>query len=273
MVELKYAKESNIHYRAWSAMQTKAVLLLVHGMGAHTDRWNFLADFFAAKGYSSYGLELKGFGHTPDRPRGHIDSLNIYYQDILKLLEIIKRENPGKKVFLLAESMGGLIAFMISCLYPDTFAGQILIAPAFANGMKIPISAYLTLVGLYLFNPKRTIDMPFTSAMCTRDVAYQKVMDNNPDEHRKASLRLLIEILFAQLKAPGLSKKLNIPTLFLIPGKDYLVDEKPGRKLFDKLTLKDKTKIEYPEMLHALSIEQDREKVFNDILGWLGKRA
>jgi len=273
MADLQQAQDSGIFFRHWSSPPNKAVLLLVHGMGAHTDRWNFLADFFAAKGYPSYGLELKGFGRTPDRPRGHIDSLNIYYQDILKLLEIIKREHPGKKVFLLAESMGGLIAFMTSCLYPDTFAGQILIAPAFANGMKIPISAYLTLVGFYFFNPKKTIDMPFTSAMCTRDTAYQKVMDNNPDEHRKASLKLLIEILFAQLKAPGLSKSLKIPTLFLIPGKDYLVDEKPGRKLFDKLPLKDKTKIEYPEMLHALSIEQDREKVFNDVLGWLDKRV
>jgi len=272
MTNLKTIPGSDILFRHWPAAQTKAVLLLVHGMGAHTDRWNFLADFFAAKGYPSYGLELKGFGSTPDRPRGHVDSLNVYYQDILRLLEIVKKENPGKKVFLIAESMGGLIAFMTACLYPDAFAGQALIAPGFANGMKFPISAYLTLVGLYLFNPKKTLDMPFTAAMCTRDTAYQKVMDNNPDEHRKASLKLLMEILFAQLKAPQLANHLTTPSLFLIPGKDYLVDEKPARKLFDKLPLKDKTKIEYPEMYHALSIDLEREKVFNNILGWLDKR-
>jgi alpha-beta hydrolase superfamily lysophospholipase len=263
----------DILYRHWDSAGKKAVLLLIHGMGAHTARWNFLADYFAAKGYPSYVIELKGFGATPDRPRGHVDSLNIYYQDILKLLEIIKKENPGKNVYLLAESMGGLIAFMMSCLYPDTFAGQILISPAFANGMKFKITDYLTLIGFYLFDPKRTINVPFTAAMCTRDLAYQKVMDNNPDEHRFASLKLLMEILFAQLKAPGLSKKLKIPTLFLIPGKDYLVDEGPARKLFANLPLKDKTKIEYPEMYHALSIELGREKVFADILAWLEKRA
>jgi alpha-beta hydrolase superfamily lysophospholipase len=139
--------------------------------------------------------------------------------------------------------------------------------------MKFPPTDYLTLVGLYLFNPKKTINVPFTAQMCTRDVAYQKVMDNNPDEHRQASLKLLMAILFAQLKAPGLSKQLKIPTLLLIPGVDYLIDEKAGRKLFPKLPLQDKTMIEYPEMYHALSIELGREKVFADILSWLDQRV
>jgi alpha-beta hydrolase superfamily lysophospholipase len=262
----------DILYRKWETANPKAVLLLVHGMGAHSARWNFLADYFQAKGFSSYALELKGFGATPDRPRGHIDSFNIYYSDILKLYEIINQEQPGRPVYLLAESMGGLIAFMMACQHPDKFAGQILISPAFQNGMKFQLAAYLTLISQILVNPKKTVDMPFTSAMCTRDPAYQQIMNNNPDEVRVASLKLLINILFAQLAALKLAKTLRIPSLFLISGRDYLVNENAARQLFEKLPLKDKTKIEYPEMLHALSIDLGREQVFDDILGWLGKR-
>ena len=47
---------------------------------------------------------------------------------------------------------------------------------------------------------------------------------------------------------------------------------KDNQVVFDGLPLKDKTKSEYPEMLHALSIELGREKVFADILNWLEKR-
>lgn len=264
---------SGILYRKWTAPNNKAAILLVHGLGAHTARWNFLADFFVQQGYSSYGIELEGFGQTPDQPRGHIDSFDIYYRDILSLLEIIKKENPGKKVFLLGESMGGLIAFTLACLYPENFAGQVLISPAFANGMKFPITAYLTLAAFVLIDPKRTIEVPFNSAMCTRDVAYQNVMNNNPDELRVASLKLLVDVLFVQMKALRLAKGLKVPSLFLISGKDLLVDERAGRKVFKGLALQDKTLIEYPEMLHALSIELGREKVFNDINNWLGKRV
>jgi alpha-beta hydrolase superfamily lysophospholipase len=260
---------SGILYRKWITPNNKAVLLLVHGLGAHTARWNFLADFFSQKGYSSYAIELKGFGQTPDRPRGHIDSFDIYYRDIFALLDIVKKENPGKKVFILGESMGGLIAFIIA----NEFAGQILISPAFQNGMKFPLASYLTLIAFILIDPKRTVEVPFTSAMCTRDTAYQNVMNNNPDEIRVASLKLLMNTLFAQMKALKLAKGLKVPSLFLISGKDLLIDESVSRKVFKNLKLQDKTLIEYPEMLHALSIELGREKVFEDILNWLEKRA
>ena len=267
--ELIKAGDSGVLYRRWGPAQPEAVLLLVHGLGAHSARWDFLAEFFAPKGYRSYAIELKGFGQTPDRPRGHIDSFDIYYRDILALLDLIKKENPGKKVFVLGESMGALISFLAA----DNFAGQILISPAFANGMKFPLSAYLTLAAFILVDPKRTVAVPFTSAMCTRDAAYQKVMDHNPDELRVASLKLLMNVLFAQLRAKSLAGKVKAPTLFLLSGKDLLVDESAGRKVFENLKMQDKTKIEYPDMLHALSIELGREKVFNAILAWLDKRV
>ncbi|MBN3033296.1 MAG: lysophospholipase [Candidatus Saganbacteria bacterium] len=264
---------TDILYRKWETTDPKAVLLLVHGLGAHSARWDFLGDYFAARGFPGYALELKGFGATPERPRGHIASFDIYYADILELHGLIAKEHPGRKVFLLAESLGGLIAFIMACRHPDKFAGQVLISPAFQNGMKFKLSAYLTLISQIFINPKRTVDIPFTSAMCTRDPAYQQVMNNNPDEVRVASLKLLMNVLFAQLAALKLAGSLRLPTLFLIAGKDYLVNERAGRQLFQKLPLKDKALIEYPEMLHALSIDLGREQVFADILGWLEKRA
>ena len=132
-------------YRRWDAAPDRAVFLLVHGLGAHTARWDFLAGHFAARGFPSYGIELRGFGRTPERPRGHIDSLRLYEDDILALRRLIGTEHPGRKVFLLGESLGGLIAFNLAARCPGEFAGQILIAPAFKNGMKFPLSAYFTL--------------------------------------------------------------------------------------------------------------------------------
>jgi len=268
MPDLICSKDKGIRYRRWKTDGVKAALLLVHGMGAHSARWEFLAEFFAGKGYPSYAIELRGFGRTPDRPRGHIDSFDAYYQDILALRDLIRIENPGRKVFILGESIGGLIAFMVA----NSFAGQLLISPAFANGMKYPLASYLTLAAFMLIRPKKTIEIPFTSAMCTRDPAYRKVMDHNPDELRVASLRMLRNILFAQVEAKRAAKDIKVPALFLISGKDLLVDERAGRKVFDGLPLEDKTKIEYPDMLHALSIDLGREKVFADMLNWLEER-
>ncbi len=259
-------------YRRWDAPSARAVFLLVHGLGAHTARWDFLADHFAAVGFPSYALELRGFGRTPERPRGHVDSFRIYDRDILALRRLIGVEYPGRKVFILGESLGGLIVFNLAARRPEEFAGQILIAPAFKNGMKFPISAYLTLVSRICFQPRKTVAVPFTSAMCTRDTDYQAVMDANPDEVREASLKLLMSSMGEQRRARKSAAETTLPVLFLVPGDDRLVDERAGMKLYARIGPADKALIEYPDMLHALSIDRGREDVFDDILAWVDQR-
>jgi alpha-beta hydrolase superfamily lysophospholipase len=267
---------TNVLFRRWdssvSPSSPKAVFLLVHGLGGHSARWDFLAGHFAGRGYASYALELRGFGRTPERPRGHIDSFRVWDRDILELRDIIGKDFPGQKVFLLGESLGGLLAFNLACLHPGRFAGQALIAPSFKNGMKFPLSAYVKLVLFLLFDPKLMIRVPFTSEMVTRDPEYLKVMNSSPDEFRLASLKCLFNFLPDQARSSKLARRLVLPTLFLIPGIDLLVDERASRKMFERLSLADKTLLEYPDMLHALSIDLGREKVFQDILDWAGKR-
>jgi acylglycerol lipase len=260
-------------YRRWDAASPKAVVLLVHGLGAHTARWEFLAGHLAGKGYAAYALELRGFGATPERPRGHVESLRVYDRDILALRELIGREHPGRKVFLLGESLGGLIAFNLAARNPAPFAGVALISPSFGQSMKFPLGSYLTLVACYPFKPSKTIPVPFTSAMCTRDEAYCAVMDGNPDELREASLKLLMATLGGQRAAKRRAKTFPMPVLFLVAGIDYLVDVRAERRLFAALPPADKTIREYPEMHHALSIDLGRELVFADIVEWLDKRA
>jgi alpha-beta hydrolase superfamily lysophospholipase len=268
---------TDILYRRWNAAPPaappKGVFLHVHGLGAHTARWDFIAGFLARNGFSSYGIELRGFGQTPERPRGHVDSLRVWEQDILKLREIAAAKNPGQKIFVLGESVGGLVAFNLACRHPEAFAGQILLSPDFKNGLKFPLSSYLMLAAFIPFKPRKTLAVPFTSAMCTRDTAYQSVMDRSPDELRVASLKCLMSILAEQMKSKRLARDLRIPSLFLISGADLLVDERAGRELFKNLTLEDKTILEYPDMLHALSIDLGRERVFRDILDWAEKRV
>jgi alpha-beta hydrolase superfamily lysophospholipase len=117
------------------------------------------------------------------------------------------------------------------------------------------------------------ISLPFTSETVTRDPDYLAVMNASPDEIRAASLKCLFNVLLEQTGSGKLAQKLSVPTLFLIPGVDLVIDERAGRKMFRKLPLADKTLLEYPDMLHALSIDLGREKVFKDILDWIAPRV
>ncbi|MEK6567767.1 MAG: lysophospholipase [Candidatus Omnitrophota bacterium] len=263
-------KKNDIFYRRWPAQEPKAVLLLIHGLGAHTGRWESLADFFQKNNISSYALELKGFGQTQGA-RGDIDSLDTYFRDIRALHEVVKQENPQKKIFLLGESMGALICFLYAALEPQAFSGLICISPAFANKLPFSLWTYLNVVLALIFNPKRHFPVPITPEMCTRDIEYQKIIEVDPLDKHTATARLYWNIFKAQKKVGSLGDKINIPLLVLTAGEDRVVDSLAAREIFNSLRIKDKKLINYPAMRHAISLELEREKVFGDILSWIGR--
>lgn len=268
---MKTDQQTGILYRQWTMPDPEAVLLLIHGLGAHSERWNFLAEFFLTNGISSYALELRGFGET-EGLKGHVGSFNVYYDDILNLRDIILKENPNKKIFLLGESMGGLISFMEVLRESAFFDGLICLVPAFGSRMKLSYIEYADIFVSCLFRPKKQFNMPFSSDMCTRDKEYSKVMEDDPREHRVASAKLLCEIINAQVRSMFLKSKIKVPVLFMLAGKDKLTDPGMARKIFKRLGADDRKIVEYPDMYHSLTIDFGKEHVFGDILGWLKQR-
>ena len=260
-------------FRRWDAgTAPKAVFLLVHGLGAHSGRWDFWGEYFSPRGFASYAVELRGFGRSPERPRGHVESFEVWTRDILALRETIGRDLPGRKVVLVGESMGGLVAYDVAARHPGRFDAVVLMAPAFKNGLKFPLSTYAK-IGLIPLAPKLMIDLPFTSEMATRDPDYAAAMNASPDELRRASIKLMAGFLPVQARAGRLAGDLRAPTLLIIPGIDHLVDERGGYKIFRKIAAADKTLLEYPDNFHALYIDLGREKVFADILDWTAQRV
>jgi acylglycerol lipase len=268
MSDLLTISDTDIQYRKNIPEHSKAVFLLIHGLGAHSARWDDLTAYFSRKKIAAYALELKGFGETKHLS-GHIDSFKIYHQDINELLKLIKLDLPDHKIFLVGESMGGLLCFNQTLLTPHTFNGLICLAPAFKSIMSFKLLNLFKIYLAILTNPKKIFKVPLTSKMCTRDENFQLFMDNDPREIRIASAELLLQNILAQNHAKWHAAEIKIPTLFLLPGKDTVVSTQDSKKLYQKIVAKNKKMIEYPDMRHALSIDLDKEKVFADIWEWL----
>ncbi|MDB4349497.1 lysophospholipase [Omnitrophica bacterium] len=264
-------KETDILYNKWQSPAPAAVFLLVHGLGAHTGRWEFLSGFFLEKRISSYAIELKGFGETRDL-KGHIDSFRIYLKDIRSLYNIIIREYKDKKVFLIGESIGAVISFLMAIEEPDLFSGLICLSPAFAGRLKTTPLTYIRRFLPLIYNPKKQFEIPFDPRMCTRDTAYQKVMETDFREHRLATSKFAFEFMIAQAQSGVLKDRVRTPVFFLVAGEDKLADPEASKRIFRGLKVEDKTIIQYPGMYHSLSIDLGRERVFGDILKWVRER-
>ncbi len=270
--QMNQLPNSHIQYREWRTTTPPAAgLILIHGLGAHSARWDFLGQYFLKNQVASWAIELSGFGETPG-VRGDIQAFEHYYSDILVLHAAVRKQFPSLPLFLVGESMGGLIAVRLMERHPQSWQGLIAISPAFENAMRFGLADYLTIVTMLWVRPQTQIRVPFTAAMCTRDQAYQQIMENSPWELRTASVRLLVLILKEQFLAKINLTKMTRPALFQLAGKDYLVQPAGGVKAFQHLGSPDKKLIHYPDMHHALSIDLDRETVFRDAYAWLKER-
>jgi len=246
-----------IDYRQWAYLSPGAVFLLVHGLGAHAGRWDFLVDFFATRGFISYAADLRDF--------------RDYYNKIARLRGSAAKDNPGKPIFLIGESFGAIVSLLTASREPDLFNGLICISPAFANRVRPAPIEQLKIAASLFYNPNKQFKLPFDSSMCTRDTDYIKKMDEDSREYRTVSSRSILDILLAQARSRGL-KDIKPPVLFLLAGEDKLVDPAAARKIFNGLEVKDKTLIEFPGMYHSLSIELGKEKVFVEMLKWVEQR-
>ncbi len=260
-----------VGYRQWSAPEPREVFLLVHGLGAHAGRWEAMAEFFLKRGISSYAVELRSPG-LPGKASAKEDRFGSFCSKIHVLYDIAAKDNPAKKIFLIGESLGAIVSFLVCAGSPGLFSGLICISPAFVPGQKITFPKYVRMLGPLFYNPEKQFTLPFDSSMCTRDPAYRNMMDKDAREYRSISSRFAFEIFLIQARAMAAKKKMMTPTLFLVPEEDRIIDPQRTRIVFESLVVEDKKLISFPGMYHSLSVELDREKVFKDILKWIGDR-
>lgn len=261
-------RPADVLSRQWDAAGAKAALLLVHGLGGHAGRWEPLAGYFCPRAVASYALCLRGFGDSPG-VKGHIDSFRTYLSDIETLAGIISHERPHCPIFLLGESLGGLISYRMAARGGAAFSGLICLAPAFADTLEIGALARCAIFVSSLFRPQTQFTMPFSLSSCSRDEEMVKLFEADPREHRFATGRLLTETLYAQRAARRDAVRVRIPVLFCLSGRDAIVSTDASMRVFEALQTSDKALKVYPEMYHALSIDRGREEVFEDIHAWI----
>jgi alpha-beta hydrolase superfamily lysophospholipase len=262
-------KSEGVFYREWTVRDPRAVMIMVHGMGAHSDRFKYFAERANAAGISVYAPELKGFGENIGFEKGDVESISEYH-DSIRALRLIAGKQSGR-VFLGGESMGGLIVTVHILKYDADYSGLIAIVPAFKDVFKINNADRAGIFINSIFNRHAQVEMPFTGEMLTHDPIILEHLHQDGLEHRLASAYLLKELLFEQLYVSANIKNLNVPVLMLCSGNDMLVDTEHSMKLFTRIKAPKELKV-YERLFHALTIEDGREEVFRDILEWVKKR-
>jgi alpha-beta hydrolase superfamily lysophospholipase len=265
----KGVRNINIYYQGWLPdRDVKAVLLIVHGLGEHSGRYMNVVNHFVPLGYAVYGLDHIGHGKSDggrevvERFEDFTDNLTIYYN-------MVKVWQPGKPIFLLGHSLGGLIGSYYLLDHQAEFKGAIISAPAIKVSESISRVTITMSKILSAITPKAGV-LALDATGISRDPEVVKAYVNDPLVfHGKTPARLAAESLKAMQRVMVEGGNISLPFITLQGSLDRVVDPGGSRMLYEKSSSNDKTIKIYEGFYHEVFNEPERAVVLKDVETWL----
>ena len=268
-------RKRSIHI--WEPGTPNKVFLMVHGLMDHCGNYILPALFFKDHGIATVIQAQIGHDHKgPDHPRKvsfrHFEALK---GDVDLMLTWVKEQYPGLPVFIVAHSMGALVAthYGISCQALDPVVkGFIFSSPYYVNAVKVP-RIMISLVGI-LANllPGMIVPTEDFKKVVTHDEAVYKRQRKDEEDGfvvSSVTMRSANELVKAQAWIPENIARWNHRVLFILAGDDRISDMAANQKLIGQIQPDLVTGLHYPENYHENFNELNREEVFKRILEWV----
>lgn len=252
---------------AWAG-QPWASVLLVHGLGEHSGRYEHVGDQLAAAGIDTHAYDHRGNGASGGR-RGHIDRWGQYHDDLGERMAAVRAAAAGRPVALYGHSMGGLIVAGY-CLgdrpKPDLV---VLGSPGLDSTLARWKVALAPVLGRLL--PTLAVPNGIDGSTLSRDPSVAAKTAVDPLCTSASTARFGAEAVREQARVRALAHRgLGIPTLVIHGEDDGLV---PASASAGFGGAPQTTRRTYPGLRHELHNEPEGPQVIDDVIAWLREQV
>jgi acylglycerol lipase len=257
--------------QAWRPPGTaSAVVVNLHGLGDHSGLHTALVDHLLSRDMAIHSCDLRGNGRSAGS-RGHVVEWRDYREDLGELLQLVRAEEPGRPIFLLGNSLGGLIVLDYAMQAPAGLRG-VIVASAPLGQIGVP-PALMSLGRLLSrlwpgFSWKTGMDL----SGLARDPEVVAQLLADPLFHRRGTARLSTEVTAAIDRVQRGAAAFELPLLVMHGSEDRMVPPDGSRLFAARAGSPDKQLIEYPGAYHALFADLDRERPLTDLTAWIEAR-
>jgi acylglycerol lipase len=246
----------------------RAAVVFVHGLLEHSGRHANMAAELARQGYAVHAMDLRGHGLSEGR-RGDVRSFDQYLLDLDVFFAQVRARHGDRPIFLMGNSMGGLIAALWSEVRKPPIAGLVLTGPllALAGGLYPRLrnlTSFFRACLPFMHVPR----IPYR--LLSRN--HEAVLSFRRDPlvcRRGFTVRAAAEALRALQEVSDHASLLSAPLLILHGGDDRICGVSGSRLLYARAGSADKTLNVYDGLYHELFDEPESQRVLADLLGWL----
>jgi len=263
-------ENTRLFYQSWQAEHPCGAVVIVHGIGEHSGRYNNLIDRMQDDNVSFYALDHRGHGRSEGK-RGHINSFGDYTADLKTFIQMVRTEETGLPIILLGHSMGGTIACKFALNYSGYINGLILSSAGFIQAVKVPV--WKKTMARLLGNIVPGLSMPtgLDSSALSHDLQVVDDYVNDPLVHDLVSARWYIEFTRAGEECLQRSAELTLPLLIVHGSSDAIVDPRGSRQVMEKAGSHDKQLFIFDGLYHETMNEllPERDKVLDTFRSWI----
>jgi alpha-beta hydrolase superfamily lysophospholipase len=268
--KLSLAPGLQLALRDWPLADPAAVraqVLIVHGLGEHSGRYEHVAHKLNSWGYAVRSFDLWGHGLS-DGERGSMRDEHALLDDLAAVVDHTRKTmQPGQSLVLLGHSLGGLVAARFVSLRMRPIDALVLSSPALDPGLKAFQKVLLaTLPGIA---PNLRVGNGLQVKYLSHDPAVVAAYQADPLVHDRICARLALFIAQAGREVLAAAPQWNTPTLLLFAGQDKLVSPQGSRDFLKLAPGAIVQSLCFEALFHEIFNEAEAGGVFTALQQWL----
>ena len=266
---LKGAGGLRIFTQSWSpgsGTPVRAAVVLVHGLGEHSDRYHPVAERLVdGIDAAVHTLDHRGHGHSQG-PRALIETAPAV-ADLDRLVGQAAAAHPEVPVFMLGHSLGGMIAVSYALRHAERITGLVLSGALV--GLDQPPALLRAGRVLSRIAP-RAPTIALDPGLLSRSPEVVAGYRTDPlVHHGRIPARTGAQIAETVAGFPDAVGAIDLPTLIMYGTADALCPPWGSVRLAEELGSADVTIRAYEGLYHEILFEPERETVIADLLRWL----
>lgn len=264
------ADGTGLYWRSWEVTEPTATFAIVHGLGEHSGRYARLAEAMAARGFSTFAVDLRGHGQSAG-PRGHVNRWSDWIADAERFLTTVREQAGTGEVIPLGHSFGGVV--VLSGFIKNALTGRRFVVSNPALQLKLTVPGWKLSVGRLTSNlvPRLTMSNELDPSTISRDPVSVQAYRDDPLVHAKISTRLFSEWNAASTEVMARAGEIRTPFLIIVGDADRLIDPEGSLELDRRATSAPHELRRYPGRYHEPFNDLDADEVFDDLARWAAR--
>ena len=263
---------TNVFGQSWLVENPKAVVGIIHGMGEHVGRYNYLIDALNGAGISVVGYDQFGHGRTEGK-RGHVANYDMLLGCLGELTSKMVELAPAKPMFLFGHSMGGNVLLNYLLRRNPKINGAIVSAPWLKLAFDPPaIQVKLAKIVSGIL-PGLVQSSKLDVNAISKDPKEVQRYVNDPLVHDKISTAFFAGVYGAGEWALEHASELKTPVLLYHGTADQLTSHDASKAFSEKASKADVTFKSLDGFYHESHNEPEREELFKTILEWIDSHS